>query len=167
MKNTLLAVALASLGIVSVEAAVIPSNAGFGANLADGTTSGSDSITVGFPSQPDFSTLSPFNDAAGSTDDIQDTGTIISPSTGANNFYRFLLQYNYPGANTANSLRFTIYDPGTSALNALTINAVRNQVFEEDIYNDPNTPAYIKHDINNLKGLVFVPRAATGATAGR
>ena len=163
MKNTLLAVALVSLGIVSAEAAVIPANAGFGANLSDGTTSNNDSITVGFPSQPGFSTLSQFNDGGGADDPI-DTASIISPSTGANFFYRFLLQYNYPGANTANSLRFTIYDPGTNAANALAINAVRNQVFEADIYNDPNTPGYIKQNIDNLKGLVFVPRAATGAT---
>ncbi len=162
MKNTLLAVALVSLGIVSAEAAVIPSGAGFGANLANGPT---DTISVGVP-DVSFANLTLFNDS-GSADDPSDS-VGISPSTGANNFYKFRLEYRYTGASTVNSLRFSLFEAGTSAADALTRTQLNNNpsgdVFEGDIYNDPNTPGYVKQNINNLTGLIFVPRAATGAS---
>lgn len=141
---------------------MIPSGAGFGANLANGPT---DTISVGVP-DVSFANLTLFNDS-GSADDPSDS-VGISPSTGANNFYKFRLEYRYTGASTVNSLRFSLFEAGTSAADALTRTQLNNNpsgdVFEGDIYNDPNTPGYVKQNINNLTGLIFVPRAATGAS---
>lgn len=162
IKNTFLTVALVSLGIVSAEAAVIPSGAGFGANVANGST---DTISVGVP-DASFANLTLFDKAGGADDPSDSVG--ISPSTGANNFYRFKLEYRYSGASTVNSLRFSLFEAGTSAADALTRTRLNNSpsgsVFEGDIYNDPNTPGYVKQNINNLTGLIFVPRAVTGAS---
>lgn len=162
MKNILIAVALVSLGIVSAESAVIPASAGFGANVANGPA---DTISVGVP-DASFANLTLFNDG-GAADDNTD-GVSISPSTGANNFYKFRLEYRYTGASTVNSLRFTLFEAGTSAADALTKTVFNNnpsgEIFEGDIYNDPNTSAAVKANLNNLTGLIFVPRAATGAS---
>ena len=162
--------ALVSLGIVSAEAAVIPASAGFGANVSNLRVAGNDAdtISVGVP-DASFANLTLFNDG-GSADDPTDPVSIL-PSTGANNFYKFRLEYRYTGA-TDNSLRFTLFEAGTSAANALTKTLFNNvsggdgQVFEGDIYNDPDpdVKGYIKQNINNLTGLIFVPRAATGAS---
>lgn len=154
--------ALVSLGIVSAEAAVIPSGAGFGANVANGVA---DTISVGVP-DASFANLTLFNDGGAADDNTDTVG--ISPTTGANNFYKFRLEYNYSGGSTVNSLRFSLFQSGTSAADALTKTTLNNSpsgdVFEGDIYNDPNTPGYVKQNINNLTGLIFVPRAASGAS---